>query len=185
MNEVTTEQVTNIESLKRLKGTKYTSIVGTNLDASGFTDEVIILTDTSAARVTGDVIEKDFEGFSEEYSVIKIEEPAASAIAKALESGNIFRQFSDALIVGVKIVFEQVTLVQSGTPAWSYESVKSIVIELESGFIAITKVSHHVELLHVDFLATFSLEQLPETVGLFEDDLERSYIFGVKVAEIC
>jgi hypothetical protein len=148
---ITVTQNLDHESLTRLadlRGQRWRYLGGPQV-SNWMTDvSLFVATEESALTISGEVDELDFEGEQDSYSRLRVDQGAADLTA-ATESGHRYYFHAGEEVRDVLIVEETVRQITGGEPTWTYTNDIAIVFALQTGAIAIAKVSHHSELLCV------------------------------------
>ena len=171
-NILTLEQV--IE-LRDMIGQRLAFIAGPNLSSDLSSDFVIIATDTDLFGLQGDVHQDLLEGFPELYSSIQTCTVEKQDLEEARTHGNQYFFKKGERISEILLVRENMECFIDGKQAWLYTSDIGIVLKLESGYVAITRLGYHDEMLQVTYLGELIVDNLPTTSGRFENDLHSNY----------
>ncbi len=113
-------------------------------------DNVIVATDCGEARIHTELVEKDFEGYEEEYAQLSVHSDS-QGLAEAQRDGLVYFQHAGEVITEVYLIRLTITQVMHGVPTWTYSTDYGIVFGLCEGAAAVRKTSHHSEALDVFF----------------------------------
>jgi len=171
-NMLTLDQVTELRSILNQR---LAFIAGPNLSSDLCSDFVIIATADDFLGVQGDVHQGHLEGFSELYSSIETCKVEKEDLEEARKHGNQYFFKKGEIISRIFLVRDRVQGFVDGKEAWTYNSDIGIVLKLESGHVAITRLGYHDEMLKVTYLDELSVENLPATTGRFEVDVHSNY----------
>lgn len=135
---------------------------------------VFFCTEGPAITVSGWTDYFDFEGEDDTYSLLKID-GGAEDFEEAKRSGRIYSSEAGQEVVEVMVVRETVVATRGEHESWRYVTDIGIVFKLSAGAIAVTKVSHHTELLSVIKADTLEELQIDEPTKIWEDKLGIEY----------
>ena len=71
-----------------------------------------------------------------------------------------------------------------GKESWEYSTDIGIVLKLESGFLALSRLGYHDEMLQVTYLNEWDLEAIPDTLGRFDNDLHVNFTSSRSIIHI-
>lgn len=131
-------------------------------------------TDGPAITVSGIAEYLDFEGEEDTYSLLHVDDGAAD-FDEAEEVGRLYFFYAGQRVIDVLIVRETIVENRGGNATWRYVTDIGIVFKLSAGAIAVTKVSHHTELLSVIKADTLEELQIDEPTKIWEDKLGIEY----------
>lgn len=180
-NTLTLEQI--IE-LRAMIGQRLAFIAGPNLSSDLSSDFVIIATDTDLFGLQGDVHQDILEGFPELYSSIETCTVEKHDLEEARTHGYQYYFKKGECISEILLVRENIECFIDGKQAWLYTSDIGIVLKLESGCVAITRLGYHDEMLQVTYIGELNMDYLPPTSGRFENDLHSNYAFTRSLIKI-
>jgi len=163
------------ELLRSLLGSSLSYVAGPNLSPDLISDYVIIALESTFIGLQGDIYTGNFEGFAETYSTIRISQADLADISKSRDKGNQYFFKKNEKISEVFLVRDEICGFQDGNPVWEYVTDIGVVLGLESGIVAITKLSYHDEMLQVTYLEDLQLEEIPDTLGRFENDFHSNF----------
>lgn len=182
----TITQILDAESLSRLahlRGATWRYFGGVQV-SSWLTDvSIFVATDGGELTISGETTDLDFEGEDDTYSRFRIDDGAPDLDA-ASRAGHLYHFNSGHRLDDVLIVRETVTERRGGEQTWSYVNDLSIVFVLDNGVIAISKVSHHTELLSVVRADSFDTLALDEPSHGWEDKLDADFSLTQEVLSI-
>ncbi len=181
IRKLTSEQLTE---LKNMVNQRLSYIAGPNLSSDLSSDYVIIVTDTSFYGLQGDVHQDLLEGFPELYSSIETCAVDNDDLKEAKVNGNQYYFKQGEIISKVLLVTDTIRGFNDSKEAWEYISDVGIVLKLESGYMAITRLGYHDEMLQVTYMEDMKADNLPATSGRFEDDLHSSHTITRSLTEI-
>jgi len=138
-------------------------------------DYVIIVLDSTFIGLQGDIYTDNFEGFAETYSTIKVTNSDTEAISDSREQGNQYFFKKNEKVSDVFLIREEIIGFRDGNQIWDYVTDAGVVLLLESGIVAISKLSYHDEMLQVTYLDELQLDGIPKTLGRFENDLHSDF----------
>jgi hypothetical protein len=171
-NKFSSEQ---IELLQSLIGGTLSYVAGPNLSPNLISDYVIIALESTFIGLQGDIYTGNFEGFAETYSTIRISTADPSEVSKSRDKGNQYFFKKNEKISELFLVRDEIRGFQDGNKSWDYVTDVGVVLQLESGIVAISKLSYHDEMLQVTYLKDLQLEKIPETLGRFENNLHSNF----------
>jgi len=167
------------ESLTRLSalvGAEWRFFAGPNV-SDWLTDvSIAVVTDGPALTISGEVVDLDFEGEDDTYSSFKIDD-GASELGLAERAGHVYHFLAGQEVREVVVVRETVTERRNNQQTWSYVANIGIVFVLSAGAIAISKVSHHSELLAVTRADSLDAVVIDDLTSGWEDQLGLDYTF--------
>ena len=181
IRKLTSEQLTE---LKTMVNQRLSYIAGPNLSSDLSSDYVIIVTDTSLYGLQGDVHQGVLEGFPELYSSIETCAVDNDDLKEAKINGNQYYFNQGEVISEVLLITDTIRGFNDSKEAWEYVSDVGIVLKLESGYVAITRLGYHDEMLQVTYMEDMKADNLPTTSGRFEDDLHSSHTVTRSLKEI-
>ena len=164
-----------IATLSHLKGDQFELIGGESLPEFLMGSSISIFSNNQSVKLYGRVVDGDFEGFENEYSVFGITENNSKVTKNIVSSGNTYNKCQGQSIEDIHIVRETITEFINESPTWSLISDVAIVFELNKSAIAISFLSHNTEALRVTYLDSLTLDSIPKTGNDFESDLYRTY----------
>lgn len=171
-NTLTSEQLTE---LKGMIGQRLAFIAGPNLSSDLSSDYVIVATDKGFIGLQGDVHQEVVEGFPELYSSIEICAVEDEDLEESKLRGNQYFFKKDESISEIFLVRDEIQGFNEAKEAWCYKSDTGIVLRLESGYVAITRLGYHDEMLQVTYLTELTERNIPATSGRFESNLHSDY----------
>jgi hypothetical protein len=133
-------------------------------------------TDGPAITISGIAEYLDFEGEEDTYSLLHVDD-GASDFNEAEKVGRLFF-YAGQRVIDVLIVRETIVEIRDGQEAWQYVTDIGIVFKFSAGVIAVTKVSHHTELLSIIKADALEELQIDETTNIWEDKLGIEYAIG-------
>ena len=150
-------------------------IAGPNLSSDLSSDFVIIVTDKDSYGFQGDVHQDVLEGFPELYSSIETCEVENEELEEARTRGNQYFFNKGEVISEIFLVRDSIEGLNDANEPWQYSSDIGIVLRLETGYVAITRLGYHDEMLQVSYFGELTVENIPATLGRFETDLHSNY----------
>lgn len=156
----------------KLVGANFEYLAGPTLGADLVSDLIILCTTTGNIAIQGDICELDFEGFTETYSKLIVNPKSEKYLGEAKNNGNLFFFKAGEKISSVMILRNFVTCFENHKLSWEYVSDAGLILKMESGYLAITKLGQHDELLAVTYLDELDMSQLPNLTSAFQDSLE-------------
>lgn len=157
--------------LRDLIGLKLESLSGETLPDFLMSPSVTVKAGDQIVTIFGKTDDSeipDFEGYA---STLCIARGSLDDLALHRQSGNIYKQYSGSEITGVAIVREDLESVVSGQVVWRHSADIAIVLEFQAGFLVISKMGQHDEVLRVQFSKSFEIEGIPKLDSYFEDDI--------------
>lgn len=173
-----------VESLRTLVGQKLQYVAGPNLSSLLQSDLVIIATDSQCVAFQGDIHEDAFEGFPETYSSIEAFRAEETDIIDSISNGNQYFFKKGEQISGLFVIQDKLVGYLDGKESWEYSTDIGIVLKLESGFLALSRLGYHDEMLQVTYLDELNLEDIPETLGRFDNDLHVNFTSSRSIIKI-
>lgn len=173
-----------IVKLSSLIGQKYLHFGSGQMSPWLQSDEVILTTESESLSLQAHIRDEDFEGYGQTYSLIRISEATTERLKSLESSGKIHRNYSGEVIRDLNVVTETVQMKSSSSPEWEYTTSVAVIVILESGYIAISKLDHHNELLIVTFGSEFLMSELPRIDHHFRDGSERRFTFSRGVSSL-
>jgi hypothetical protein len=134
-------------------------------------------TDGPAITISGIAEYLDFEGEEDTYSLLHVDD-GASDFNEAEKVGRLFFFYAGQRVDDVLIVRETIVENRDGQEAWQYVTDIGIVFKFSAGVIAVTKVSHHTELLSIIKANALEELQIDEPTNIWEDKLGIEYTIG-------
>ncbi len=134
-------------------------------------------TDGPAITVFGIAEYLDFEGVEDTYSLLHVDDGAPD-FDEAEKPGRLYFFYAGQRVIDVLIVRDTIVEIRDGEKAWQYVTDIGIVFKLSAGVIAVTKVSHHTELLSVFKADTLEELQIDEPKNNWEDKPGIEYTTG-------
>lgn len=131
-------------------------------------------TDGPAITVSGIAEYLDFEGEEDTYSLLHVDDGAPD-FDEAEKAGRLYFFYTGQRVIDVLIVRETIVEIRDGDEAWHYVTDIGIVFKLSAGVIAVTKVSHHTELLSIVKADTLEELQIDVPTNIWEDKLGIEY----------
>jgi hypothetical protein len=131
-------------------------------------------TDGPAITVSGIADYLDFEGEEDTYSLLHVDD-GASDFDEAEKVGRLYFFYAGHRVIDVLIVRETILEIRDDHEAWQYVTDIGIVFKLSAGVIAVTKVSHHTELLSIIKADTLEELQIDPPTNIWEDKLGIEY----------
>ena len=113
-------------------------------------NNVTVATDCGEVRIHTELLEKDFEGYEEEYAQLSVHSDS-QGMAEAQRNGLVYFQHAGEVITEVYLIRITITQVMHGAPTWTYSTDYGVVFGLTEGAAAVCKTSHHSEALEVFF----------------------------------
>jgi len=150
-------------------------IAGPNLSSDLSSDFVIIVTDKDSYGLQGDVHQDFLEGFSELYSSIETCEVDKDELEEARTRGNQYFFNKGEVISEIFLVRDSIEGFNEAKETWQYNSDIGIVLRLESGYVSITRLGYHDEMLQVSYYGELTVANIPRTHGRFESDLHSNF----------
>lgn len=182
----TITQILDVESLSRLarlRGTTWRYFGGAQV-STWLTDvSIFVSTDDGDVTMSGETTDLDFEGEADNYSRFRIDD-GATDLDTASRAGHLYHFNGGHRLEDVLIVREIVTERRDGKQAWTYVNDLAVVFVLDNGVIAISKVSHHTELLSVVRADQLDALDLDEPSHGWEDKLDVEFSFTREVLSI-
>lgn len=126
-------------------------------------NNVIVATDCGEARIHTELVEKDFEGYEEEYAQLSVHSDS-QGLAEAQRHGFIYFQHAGELITEIYLIRITITQIMHGVPTWTYSTDYGVVFGLTEGAAAVCKTSHHSEALDVTFADSVAELELDDRV---------------------
>lgn len=183
---ITVTQSLDHESLTRLadlRGQRWGYLGGPHV-SNWMTDvSMFVSTEESALTISGEVDELDFEGEQDSYSRLRVDQGAVD-LAAATESGHRYYFHAGEEVRDVLIVEETVRQITYGQPTWTYTNDIAIVFALQTGAIALAKVSHHSELLCVVQAVDVQALKIEEPSHIWTDKLGVEHYFTRDITPI-
>lgn len=173
-----------IEVLASFIGEEFELIGGESLPEFLMSSSISVFTKNRSVKIFGKVVDGDFEGFDNEYSIFGVSENTPKVIEDILASGNTYNNCQGQTIQDVHIVREMITEFTGQSSTWSLISDVAIVFELTDSAIVISFLSHNTEALRATFAESVNLESVPATGNDFDDDLQNSYEFKRQIFSI-
>jgi len=171
-NKFTSEQIIEICGMVNQR---LTYIAGPNLSSDLSSDFVIIATDKAFYGFQGDVHQDLIEGFSELYSSIETCDVETEELEEARTRGNQYFFNKGEVISEIFLVRDNIEGFNEAKEAWHYSSDIGLVLRLESGYVAITRLGYHDEMLQVSYFGDLTVENIPTTQGRFDRDLHSNF----------
>lgn len=160
-----------IHKLQALLGQSFSFLGGPALSKILSGDRIVFVCDKSAISFNCNFIDADLEGFPDEYNIVRPEEPRLVDIEKAKQRGYFYTQLAGEQVKEISIVEETVTRYRGSEQLWSFVSDVAFIFEMAGGFVAISKLSHHMEMLKVTYGNSLDSLVIPETSNRFEEDI--------------
>lgn len=137
---------------------------------------MLVATEDSALTISGEVDDLDFEGEEDSYSRLRVGQ-GSPGIAAAATAGQAHHFYGGQEVRDVLVVRETVSQSIDGRATWTYTTDIAIVFALQTGVLAVAKVSHHSELLaaaRADDLQALTIEE-PSNIWSDEPGLEHDF----------
>lgn len=135
---------------------------------------IFIVTDEEAVTITGETDDLDFEGEYDTYATFRVED-GATQLPIAAKAGNLYYFQTGQEILDVLVLRESVTEARDGHTTWTYVTDLGIVFKFADAVIAVTKVSHHTELLAVLRADSIDTLNVKEPSNVWQDKLGIEY----------
>ena len=165
-----------LRRLVRLRGQTWRCFGGPDV-SDWLTDvSIFIVTEQGAVTLTGETDDLAFEGEGDTYATLRVDD-GASNFPIAAKEGNLYYFHAGQEILDVLVLRESVTEIRDGHPAWTYLTDLGIVFVFADGVIAVTKVSHHTELLAVLRADSIDTLYVKEPSNVWVDKLDIEYTF--------
>jgi hypothetical protein len=159
------------DQLRDLIGLKLESLSGETLPDFLMAPSVTVKAGDQIVTIFGKTDDSeipDFEGYA---STLCVARGSLADLTLHRQAGNIYKQYSGSEITGIGIVREDLESVESGKANWQHSADIAIVLELQSGFLVISKMGQHDEVLRVQFLKSFDIDGIPKLDSYFEEDI--------------
>jgi len=166
----------SLQSFKTLVGAQFEYLAGPTLDPDLVSDLVLIQTNSGTIAIQGDILQLDVEGFDDTYSQLVATSDAQQALTKAKRIGNLYFFKAGETISKVLILRDEIRCFENHEFSWKYVSDSGLILQLDSGFIAITKLGYHDELLSVSYLEKLDSDEIPTPTAAFEDNLDTNIV---------
>lgn len=157
--------------LRNLIGLTFESLSGETLPDFLMSPSVTVKAGGQIVTVFGKTDNCEIPDFEGSASTLCVEQGSLDDINLHRQSGNVYKQYSGRGITGIGIVREDLESDVSGQVVWQHSADIAIVLELESGFLAISKMGQHDEVLRIQYLKSFEIEDIPKLDSYFEDDI--------------
>lgn len=173
-----------ITSLASLIGSVVEFSTGWNLGEFLDSNRIILDTKVGPIEFEGVVVEREFQGFPDEYFKLNILKPRDAEVTKCIESSGVYGQMAGRTIAKIELRYETVGLVDSGVPKWEYEVSTGVLITLNQGFIFVYALAHNAEVMRIQFAEDRKSLDLSPTVGDWEAEVGHEYTFSEKWVEV-
>lgn len=158
--------------LASLIGEEFKFVGGVNLPEYLVSDNLVVETSGQVISIYGD-IEEEALGINslDDFSFLVVEPAEPDEIVSVHNSGNMYLLDKRARIKGVSLIRNQISMKKTGDRSWELAWDSGIVLHLETGSIVVNFLSLSSEVLRVDFLDEFSLEEVAQPTFGYEDSL--------------
>jgi hypothetical protein len=164
--------VQDLRRLESLIGAQWLYIAGDTLGPDFNTPfDVIVGTTGGSVRVVSTIDEADFQ-YDEPmtYSVLSISEDV-SGFTQARRRGNVYVHHQREYLIDLLIVRETIIEIENEQESWEYITDIGVVFVLSSGAVAVSKGSHHTQMLVVRMAPTVDALDIPDRAIEWTGDL--------------
>ena len=165
-----------LESFQSLLGAKFESLSGPTLGPDLVSDLIIIETNSGNVAIQGDIVHLNFEGFEDTYSKLVATGDVEKLLTQAKKIGNLYYFRAGENISQVLILRDEITCFENHEFSWKYVSDSGLILQLDSGFVAITKLGYHDELLSISYMDKLDMDEIPAPTAAFEDNLDTNLV---------
>jgi hypothetical protein len=142
------------QALRALKGKRWRLATGEPLAEKPrhyfAWNNVVVATDGGDVRIHAGFVERDFEGYDEEYGQLTAHADD-KGLAEAQSNGYIVFHHAGEQITEIYIFRVTITQKMHGERTWTLSSDHGVVFGLSGGAAAVCKIGHHTEALDVTF----------------------------------
>jgi len=163
------------QQLAALVGQKLAYITGFGVKRYLVSALLLIVTSDSVVDVSGSIATEDFPGYREDFGFISIGKSLESDVSVSQREATRFFKFAGEEIQRVEIRRATISKHANGEAVWQYSADIAILIKVASGWISISLLNHHDQILTVTYTSNNEKLEIPETDSLFESDLFEKY----------
>jgi hypothetical protein len=161
--------------LRNLIGEELRFVGGENLDAYSLAESIVVSTNSGGTKVSCGLTDGDFEGFEEEYPILRVRKASAVELKKIEMLGTVNLTFAGSRITGVSLVREVLTCTLLGEKSWMLETDIGLVIHFEHAALSFVNLTDYDIVCKLASHSNFDPSELPKTKTLQENDLVNSY----------
>jgi hypothetical protein len=163
------------QQLAALVGQKLAYITGFGVKRFLMSALLLIVTSEAVVDISSSISTEDFPGYREDFGFIRVGKSLESDISVSQREGTRFFTFAGEKIERVEIRRATISKVENGANVWEYSADVAILIKVASGWISLSLLNHHDQILTVTYTGKNEQLDIPETDSLFESDLFESY----------
>ena len=171
--------------MQSLVGAQWLYIAGDTLGPDFNTPfDVIVGTTGGSVRVVSTIDEADFQ-YDEPmtYSVLSISEDV-SGFTQARRRGNVYVHHQREYLIDLLIVRETIIEIENEQESWEYITDIGVVFVLSRGAVAVSKGSHHTQMLVVRMAPTVDALGIAHRAIEWTDDLTIKHLASRQFLQI-
>jgi hypothetical protein len=164
----------DLKLLEGILGSRFECVLGPTLGPELVSDLVVVRTSAGDLGIQGDISQFDFEAFDGVFSILRLSNTTGGELSETKNNTN--RNFSRTgeIVSNILILRDEITFFENNQHPTKYISDSGLILELEYGSIAITKLGYHDELLTVIYLEKLDISEIPTpTSGFMADSLAK------------
>lgn len=133
--------------------------------------DVVLVTETASIEIFGETDALEFQGYLDDFAYFVVQTASDKILSQTRRSGHTTQQFSGRRILEIKVLTEEIVALQAGSQDWHDHSVVGIMFILDRGVLAISLMSHHMEIFQITELSDGErLEAVDEVSLRFDED---------------